>query len=428
MTNARSGAARPSVAPPAPSPSTTGPPAIGFLLALGRALHTSGYPSDRLEEILDQAASRLGIEAQFFSQPTSMFAAFGPQDRQQTFLVRVQPGDIDLGRLTRLHRLTREVVDGRIGLLDGAGRVAALMATPTGFSVPITLLAFALASGSVARFLGGGGHEVLVATGLGLITGLLDVGSRRNRGLARVFSPVAAFAVGLAAQLAAHAWGGYAWLTSTLAGLIVLLPGFTLTTAVSELSQHHLAAGTSRLTGAFVQFITLGFGVALAGQLVQRWTGAPPLAEPIPLAPWTELVALVVSPLALGVLLRAERRDFGAIVLASALAYLGARFGALALGPELGLFVGSFVVAVVGALHARRFDRPSVVTTAPAFYLLVPGSIGFHSVSALLSRDVVPGVETAFRVVLMAVALTAGLLMANLIVPRPSLWEAGRSH
>lgn len=406
----------PPVAPPA-----AGSPAVRFLLALGRALHTSGYPSDRLEEILDQAARRLGVEAQFFSQPTSMFAAFGPQDRQQTFLVRVDPGDIDLGRLTRLHRLTREVIDGRVALEEGAERVTRVMATSTGFGAGWMLAASALASATVARFLGGGGIEVLAAAGLGVVTGLLEALSRRRRGLARVFSPVAAFAVALVAQLLAHAVGGYAYLTATLAGLIVLLPGFTLTTAVSELAQRHLAAGTARITGAFAQFITLGFGVALAGQLVQRWPGVPPLAPAVPLPFWTEVVALLLSPLALSVLLRAERSDVPAIVGASVLAYAGARFGTIALGPELGLFVGAFLVAVAGALHARRFDRPSVVTIAPAFFLLVPGSIGFRSVSALLSREVIPGVDTAFRMVLMAVALAAGLLTANLVVPRPSL-------
>lgn len=408
-------------APPSGGPAAAGLPATRFLLALGRALHTSGYASDRLEEILDQASARLGVEAQFFSQPTSMFAAFGPQDRQQTFLVRVEPGDIDLGRLSRLHTLTREVVDGDIGLEEGAHRVEAIMRARTGFGDILTLAAFGLASATVARFLGGGAREIVAALCLGLITGWLEWVSRRHRGLARVFSPVAAFSVALTAQLMSHAWGGYAYLTATLAGLIVLLPGFTLTTAVGELAQRHLAAGTARLTGAFLQFITLGFGVALAGQLIQKWPGPPPLASPLPLPGWTEAVALLLAPVGLAVLLRAERRDIPGIIVTSMVAYLGARLGAVALGPELGLFVGSFAVAVAGALYARRLDRPTVVTTVPAFFLLVPGSIGFRSVAALVSRDVIPGVDTAFRMVLMAVALAAGLLVANLIVPRPSL-------
>ena len=52
---------------------------------------------------------------------------------------------------------------------------------------------------------------------------------------------LAAFAASVCAELLAHALGGYSVITATLAGLIVLLPGLTLTTAVSELSQRHLA-------------------------------------------------------------------------------------------------------------------------------------------------------------------------------------------
>ena len=49
--------------------------------------------------------------------------------------------------------------------------------------------------------------------------------------------------------------------------------------------------------------------------------------------------------------------------------------------------------------------------------LLVPGSIGFRSLSSLLERNVVAGVDTAFSMLLVAVALAAGLLVANAIAP-----------
>ena len=73
--------------------------AVGFILRLGRALHSYGYAANQLEEVMDQAAQRLGLRGQFFTTPTSIFAAFGPQEDQRTFLIRVEPGGVDLGRL-----------------------------------------------------------------------------------------------------------------------------------------------------------------------------------------------------------------------------------------------------------------------------------------------------------------------------------------
>ncbi|MEK7832242.1 MAG: threonine/serine exporter family protein [Acidobacteriota bacterium] len=79
---------------------------IGFVLRLGRALHAYGYPAHRLEEVLSRASERLGLLAQFFSTPTSIFASFGKQEEQQTFLMRVTPGEVNLGKLAELDDVT----------------------------------------------------------------------------------------------------------------------------------------------------------------------------------------------------------------------------------------------------------------------------------------------------------------------------------
>jgi uncharacterized membrane protein YjjB (DUF3815 family) len=49
--------------------------------------------------------------------------------------------------------------------------------------------------------------------------------------------------------------------------------------------------------------------------------------------------------------------------------------------------------------------------------LLVPGSLGFRSLVALMDDNVVSGIETAFTTTLVAAALVAGLLAANLLLP-----------
>src|SRR5262249_7961256 len=88
--------------------------ATAFVLRLGRALHAEGYPSHRIEEVLGLAADKLGLAGQFFTTPTSIFAAFGELDRQRTFLVRVEPGDLDLARLARVQQIAQDVLSGRL--------------------------------------------------------------------------------------------------------------------------------------------------------------------------------------------------------------------------------------------------------------------------------------------------------------------------
>jgi uncharacterized membrane protein YjjB (DUF3815 family) len=49
--------------------------------------------------------------------------------------------------------------------------------------------------------------------------------------------------------------------------------------------------------------------------------------------------------------------------------------------------------------------------------LLVPGSVGFRGLAALLDRQIVSGVDTTFKMILTAMALVAGTLIANIVVP-----------
>ena len=62
-------------------------------------------------------------------------------------------------------------------------------------------------------------------------------------------------------------------------------------------------------------------------------------------------------------------------------------------------------------------DRIAMVPLVPGLLLLVPGSMGLRSMTSMLERDVVSGIDTAFAMILVSVSLVAGLLMANASVP-----------
>lgn len=390
---------------------------VAFVLRLGRALHTHGVSADRLEDVLDQVSRRLGLEGQFFSQPTSIFAAFGAQDRQHTFLMRVEPGEVHLERLARPDGVARDLLRGTLGPAEGSRRVDAIVDSRARYGAALTTLAFGVSSGAAARFLGGGAREVALAVAIGIMTGTLARLTGRAPATRRIFEPLAAFAAALLAAAASVKLGALSVTIATLAGIIALIPGLTLTTAMTELSTRHLASGTARLTGAVVLFVAIAFGVALGGKVAALGLGAPQIAEPAPLAGWTEWLALLVAPLSLMVLLRAAPRDALWILAAGALAFLGGRAGAHALGPELGSFAGAFTAGLAANAYALRLGRPAAVALVPAILLLVPGSVGFRSLVSLLDREVVLGVETAFRTVLMLSALVAGLLLANIVLP-----------
>jgi uncharacterized membrane protein YjjP (DUF1212 family) len=402
------------------SPATELPatdPAVAFILTIGRALHTSGTPAHRLEGALSRCAERLGLTAQFFSTPTSLFAAFGVLAEQRTFLIRVDPGNVDLEQLVALDRVLEEVGAGRAGVADAQQEVQRIVAAPPRYGAFAQTIGFAVIGGGAAGFFGGSWREMVAATGIGLVIGLMAaLLLHRPRG-ARVFEPLAGFAAALLAFVGAWLLGPMSIRTATVSGIIVLLPGLMLTLSMNELATRNLVSGTARLLGAMMVLIGLGFGVALGFQVGRFLPVEEAILTGATLPWWGEIIALASSAAALTVLFHARPVDYPAVLLATAIGLYGAWGGSLLLGPELGAFAGAFLVALASNLDARIRNRPAAVMLLPGIILLVPGSIGFRSFESLLDHNVLSGVEGAFTMMLVGVSIVAGLLLANVAAP-----------
>jgi uncharacterized membrane protein YjjB (DUF3815 family) len=87
--------------------------------------------------------------------------------------------------------------------------------------------------------------------------------------------------------------------------------------------------------------------------------------------------------------------------------------GTLAFGPELGVLLGAWLMGTVGHLVARWRNHPSAVGILPGMLLLLPGGLGFQSLSSLLAEDVVSGIQAGFRMLLIALSLVTGLLLSS---------------
>ena len=87
------------------------------------------------------------------------------------------------------------------------------------------------------------------------------------------------------------------------------------------------------------------------------------------------------------------------------------------LGPEGGACLGALAVGLVANGFARTFNRPAALVEVPGIMILVPGSLGLRSLTALLSQDVVTGIEVGVSMMMTAVALVFGALLANGLIP-----------
>ncbi|MGB0515079.1 MAG: threonine/serine exporter family protein, partial [Wenzhouxiangellaceae bacterium] len=288
---------------------------------------------------------------------------------------------------------------------------------PARYAGLVLLFGFVLVSGGACTLIGGGWREALLATALGGVTGLSVLLLWRRTELSRLLMPLSAGLVTFFGTL----WCGFdpdtALMPAVIAGMIALVPGMDLTSATRELATGHQVSGAARLASAIAVFALLTVGLALGGWLAQELVGQVPVRQPSDRPPWLLPLSVGMAGIGFVVLFQARWRDWIWVMAACALAWavsgLGATFGS----PVLGAFLGALLVGASGNLFARITGRPGSIFQLPGLILLVPGSIGMRSLSALVSRDVISGIETGFLALLIAVALTAGLILASALVP-----------
>lgn len=390
--------------------------AFQLSMRLGRALLSFGLPAQRLEDALQRVAAALGFGIDCFSTPTALIVTFSDETRRMTRVVRAEPGDTDLERLSALHALVGRVERRELSAAEASRRLDVILARPPRYRGPIVVAAYGLVSASAAVLLGGGIGDLGPAVGLGVLVGLLASASRRVPTLGRIMPALATLAATLIARAVHLAGVPVHEPVLVLASVIMLLPGFTLTIATVELATANVVSGTSRLVGALATLVQMAFGAALGARVAQQLATPPEIAAWSTPA-WMTWVGYGFAVLGFAVVLRVKPRDVPAVVVMSALAVGAAQLGRAWLGPEIGAFLGALVIGLASHVHARTMDRPVLLLLTPGILMMVPGSLGFLSVSSMLQSDVVTSLETAFRMILIATSLAAGLLVATVAVP-----------
>ncbi len=400
---------------------------VAFVLELARRLHQYGTTAPRLEMAVGGAAQRLGLIADVWSSPTAIIISFADASQggdgiaQNTQVMRLAPGDVNLARLCEADAIADRVIAGELDLRQGFHLLRALGAPDTRRAQAGTIASFGLSAASIAAlFLHSAWVDLVVAGVIGALIGAVTVlaGSRPRLAVASdlicallattVATVVSAFIVPLAIK------------PVVLASLIILIPGMSLTTAVREISSQHLVSGMARMGGAMSTLFKLVFGTVAAAQLCAAVGIHARDYALAPLPTWTDYPALLVGAIAFAILFRAARRDWPVVIGAVVVGYLATRWGGLIAGSlpaaPVGVFLGALLLGALSNVYARFAHRPGAVIREPGILLLVPGSVGFRSMSLLLERDTPVGMDTALLLVTLLVSIVAGLMFGDLLV------------
>jgi len=394
---------------------------VKFILRFGKALHAAGSPAHTLEATMQDMCQLIGIKGTFISQPTAILSSFSNDEEEITKIERVEPMGVNLGKLSNLDLVAREVIRNEISYEEGYQKLDDILSSSDPYGKRVHMANFLFSTTGFMVLFGGTWGDLVAAMCVGILMGLMSL--IKPIGLvAQLFEAIVAVVASLATYLLLKLFPGLNVGVIIISSLIIFMPGLFITIAIAEIATNNLVSGTARLVGGIMILLKLTFGVFI-GRQIASWFHFDSMVVDFGRIPlWVIFLTLPITAFMSVLNFKANRSDWKWVTIAGIYGYLCSKLGSHYLGTELGMFFGGACVGAMSNIFARLKDKPSSIFQWPGIILLVPGSVGYRGMSSLFERDVVGGLDTAFTMVTLAMALVVGLFFGNILIkPRRSL-------
>ncbi|WP_372015979.1 threonine/serine exporter family protein [Pseudoxanthomonas sp. 10H] len=396
---------------------------IAFVCEMAARLHRYGTTAQRLEATITALSQRLDLECEAWSNPTGLILSFNDPGKplgssDATRVIRLAPGENDLHKLSEADRIAEAVASGQMSIAQGHTALRTLDRAPTRRARVMQVLAFGLAAASVAGLWRLPWLDIATAAVTGLLIGLLDQFTSPRPALKEASDALAALIAGTVITLVAALAGPLNLNSVVIASLVVLLPGMAITNAMNELTSQHWVSGTVRFAGALTTVMKLTVGAIIAVELLDVLGVQPQVRALRPQPDWVQWLAMVLAAFAFAVLFKARKRDYPWVMGAAIAGYLIAINAGHAWGGPAGIFLSALTLTAAGNAFGRWAQRPGALIRLPGIIMLVPGSASLRGLLTLVQQqDVDAGQSALLGVTNIVMALVAGLLFGNLLMP-----------
>ncbi|KAK5809357.1 hypothetical protein F5H01DRAFT_394960 [Linnemannia elongata] len=394
-----------------------------LLIRLCKSLIRYGAPSHRIELAMEAMCKTFGIDGSFAFLPGLMMISFGDSDTHtsETHLIKCAQG-FDMGRLAKVNKIARAVVYGDLEPSEALMELKAINNEKPPYGIWVMLASFAVSSGLIAPLVfKGSWYDMLAGMGLGSVVGLTSLLASRYS----VYSNVFEVSTSIVIAFVAKALREYVCFTGVvLSGIVTLLPGLSLTTAIMELSSRYMISGSVRMFYSLIYCLFLGFGLSIGSNLWDVFKEPPPGDLKMGYChPATEPWRWVLFPLlAIGfnIQLYAIPKQWPVMIVCSSVGYAVSEFAGLYWPHSLHIAaaLSAFVVGLLGNIYERLTHELAFVPILGAILLIVPGGMGVRSSLLLLdqSGNAAQGTAFALQMIVVALGIAVGLFASTLIV------------
>jgi uncharacterized membrane protein YjjB (DUF3815 family) len=200
--------------------------------------------------------------------------------------------------------------------------------------------------------------------------------------------------------------------------LVTFLPGALLTMATVDLAMGETVTGASRFVAGILQLallaiaIVVGAAIAgnshngpIAGSAAQNWSS------------WQAWLGVAIFGLAISVHDSAPRGALPWLLIVLFSAWIGQLIGKQFIDATLSGFVGgALMVPVAHAVARARTAPPAHVMFLPAFWLLVPGTIGLIGFTELVGNNPELATQNILFTIVSIPSVALGILVGTMTV------------
>ena len=232
---------------------------------------------------------------------------------------------------------------------------------------------------------------------------------------------VAVVAAALVSAIAFFAHGGdeAASLRLIIPPLVTFLPGGLLTIGMVDLAMGDTITGASRFIAGLLQLSLLGIGIVVGAELIGNPHAGPVAGDAASqLGEWSPWLGVLVFGIGEFVYASRPRGSLPWLLVVLFTAWIGQFVGELLVGSTLSGFVGAAAMVPAAHLVARvRRAPPAHVMFLPAFWLLVPGTIGLIGITELVGgTHAQSGTENFVTALVATGSVALGILVGTMIV------------
>lgn len=375
--------------------------------------------------------------------------AAAPNGEPVTLLRVVRSNTRDFARLTAVHGLVEELVSGGIDDVEAAiKKLRRIQRRSRIYPRWMVALGYAGLAGSVCALLGGHAMAIVVSIVSVLLVDRIGRWLSR-RAMPSFYSSAAGGAVSVMLAWVGYLIGTHGWIGLEMpptdfgyaiaAGIVVLLPGRAMASAVEDAVTGYPVTGAGRLLTVFLTTSGIIVGIAAGLSLTLRLDKALDLQLTAPKALhftsqpavlWLQVVCGAFGAVCSAVSARVLPRHLLPAGLLGAVGLLlaGGLPGSLGLtsfhlGSTTSIAVAAVVIGMGGRFVGLRLGAPALVVVVPAVSPLLPGLRIFRGMYEAVSGSVVgtsvatPGqaLSTLMGAAAVALAISTGVVMGDVI-------------